>query len=252
MATISENLQTLNEAKAAIKTAIENKGVDMTDVPFTQYGEKIGDMTTLTEIIKYKKSCAHIFRASPHVVDVTGFLSYNDTSEATSAESMFYACSNLERVPLFDTSKILVMDYIFYGCSKLKVVPAFDFRILKNGNNLFTNCSALEEIWVRNIKCNLPVGSGEAWGHLLTEESLIHLVRELRDTGSVLTLTVSTPSLEKLSNIYVRTIDVTDEMRAEDDLIDEKLPFEVCESTDEGAMLITNYVALKNWSIVEG
>ena len=39
-------------------------------------------------------------------------------------------------------------------------------------------------------------------------------------------------------------------MRAEDDLIDEKLPFEVCESADEGGMLTTDYVGLKNWSIV--
>ena len=108
----------------------------------------------------------------------------------------------------------------------------------------------MKEIWIKNIKVDIQVGSGETWGHLLTEESLIHLVKELRDTGSAKTLTVSTPSLEKLSSVYVRTIDITDEMRAEDDLIDEKLPFEVCESTDEGAMLITDYVGLKNWSIV--
>ena len=63
------------------------------------------------------------------------------------------------------------------------------------------------------------------------------------------TLTVGFVNLEKLENIYVRTIAITDEMRAEDDLIDEKLPFEVCDSTDEGAVLISDYIREKNWQL---
>lgn len=39
--TIAENLLQLNEAKQAIKTAIESKGQDLTGVPFTGYAEKI-------------------------------------------------------------------------------------------------------------------------------------------------------------------------------------------------------------------
>ena len=38
-------------------------------------------------------------------------------------------------------------------------------------------------------------------------------------------------------------------MRAEDDLIDEKYPFARCESTDEGATLITDYISVKNWKL---
>jgi len=102
---------------------------------------------------------------------------------------------------------------------------------------------------LRNIKTNLQVGSGTSYGHLLTVDSLIHLIKELRDTGFSKTLTIGSANLEKLANVYVRTIDITDEMRAEDDLIDEKLPFVVCESTDEGCMLIKDYVNFKNWKL---
>ena len=114
---------------------------------------------------------------------------------------------------------------------------------------MFYNCSALTDVRLRNIKVSITVGSGTTYGHLLTVDSLVHLIYELRDTGSSKTLTVGSANLEKLANVYVRTIDITDAMRAEDDLIDKKLPFEVCESTDEGAMLITEYVMLKNWAV---
>ena len=102
---------------------------------------------------------------------------------------------------------------------------------------------------MKNIKVNLQVGLGTSWGHLLTVDSLLHLCKELINVGESKTLTVGTANLEKLANIYVKTIDITDEMRAEDDLIDSKLPFEVCESTDDGAMLITSYVTQKNWKL---
>ena len=38
-------------------------------------------------------------------------------------------------------------------------------------------------------------------------------------------------------------------MRAEDEYIDNKKPCVVCESTDEGAMTLTEYAISKNWAI---
>ena len=76
------------------------------------------------------------------------------------------------------------------------------------------------------------------------------MIKELVNTGSSKTFTIGTENTAKLSNTYEKLINITDEMRAEDDLIDSKMPFEVCESTDEGALaILTDYVALKNWSI---
>lgn len=269
MATISENLQTLNEAKAAIKTAIENKGVDLTDVPFTEYAEKI---EAAPRSIKKYLDAGGSFK-NTGIVDFTNIIDYTDTKDLTSVWALFENSYSTEKFVSFSTDKCTEMSYLFSGCSKVKelpfldtsrakqvagtfrncvvleIVPPYDFRQVENISNCFSNLQKVTEIWVKNIKANLQVGSGDAYGHLLTLESLIHLIKELRDTGSLKTLTVGNVNLEKIANIYVRTIDITDEMRAEDDLIDEKLPFEVCESTDEGAMLITDYVALKNWSI---
>ena len=46
MSTIAENLLALQTAKENIKTAIESKGQDLTDVPFTEYSNKISAIQT--------------------------------------------------------------------------------------------------------------------------------------------------------------------------------------------------------------
>lgn len=172
-----------------------------------------------------------------------------NTSKAATVSYMFNSCIVLKTVPLLDFSAVKNMSGVFNSCLELKVIPALDIRNLASCAGPFNNCRAVTEMWVRNIKCDLQVGSGTSWGHLLTVDSLTHLIYECRDTGSNKTLTIGSANMEKLANTYVKTIDITDEMRAEDDLIDEKLPFVVCDSTDEGAMLITSYVRLKNWTL---
>lgn len=45
MATINENLETLQTAKTDIKTGMEkNLGIDLTGVPFTEYGAKLDEL----------------------------------------------------------------------------------------------------------------------------------------------------------------------------------------------------------------
>lgn len=172
-----------------------------------------------------------------------------DTSSVTIMEQLFYGCRSLTTVPLFDTSSVTSMNSMLYGCDSLTTVPQFDTSSVTTMSNMFNNCSALTEIWIKNIKTALQVGSGTSWGHLLTVDSLVHLCYECRDTGSSKTLTVGSANLAKLADVYVKPIEITDEMRAEDDLIDEKLPFVRCESTDEGAILIRDYLPVKNWEL---
>jgi hypothetical protein len=105
---------------------------------------------------------------------------------------------------------------------------------------------------VKNIKSTFQIGSGTSWGHLLTLDSLLNAIKELwiKTGTSTSKLMMGTANIEKLADVYVKLIDITDEMRAEDEYIDNKAPFVQCESTDEGAMLITEYVTtVKNWQL---
>ena len=173
-----------------------------------------------------------------------------DTSKVTNLNNMFKGCTKLTSVPLFDTRNAVATAYMFNGCSSLTTIPALDLRVCSTNNYMFNGCKALTDIRIRNILASLQVSSGTSYGHLLTVDSLVHLIYESRKRSSSRTLTVGSANLEKLADVYVKAIDITDEMRAEDDLIDEKYPFVVCDSTDEGAMLITTYAStIKNWTI---
>lgn len=196
------------------------------------------NVNKLSDVREMFTHCSALEAVSPLVV-VSGASIYN----------MFYNCSSLLAVSITLPESTSNIGSCFYGCSAIETISALDLRNCTQTSNAFYRCSALKNLTLKNIKYNIQVGSGSSYGHLLTVDSLVGLCYELRDTGSVKTLTIGSANLAKLASVYVRQIAITDAMRAEDDLIDEKLPFERCESTDEGATLIGDYILAKNWKL---
>ena len=172
-----------------------------------------------------------------------------DTSNVTDMTNMFYRCSALTSVPQLDTSNVTDMGSMFNGCSKLETISGIDLRSATSLYSIVSSCQTLKECWFKNIRNDLQVGSGSTYGHLLTLDCLLYLIKEVIKKSTTIKLTVGTTNLAKLSGIYVKLIDITDEMRAEDEFIDQKYPFEVCESTDEGAMTLSTYYGLKNLTL---
>ena len=172
-----------------------------------------------------------------------------DTSTVTTMQRTFASCVNLTTVPSLDTSNVTSFEYAFAQCVNLTAIQELDVRNGIDMTKMLLSCASLKHLYLRNIKSSLQVASGTSYGHLLTVDSLVSLIYELRYQGSGRILTIGSVNLEKLANVYVRTITITDKMRAEDDFIDEKTPFERCESDDEGAILITDYIRFKNWSL---
>lgn len=200
-----------------------------------------------------------------------------NTSKVTNMYSLMGWCYNIETIPQFDTSNVLDMSYLCTNCIKLKTVPQLDTRKVMRFNYAFNNCVELETIqsldlinainnltWmfqgctkltnlnIYNIKSSLQIGSGTDWGHLLTVESLVNTVQQLWDYSggtTTYTLTMGTANIEKIANIYVKLITPTAEQIEADPYIESKKPCEVCESTDEGAMLLNDYANLKGWVI---
>lgn len=174
-----------------------------------------------------------------------------NTSECTDFSGAFSSQQKLKSLLLNNTSKGTTFSNMCLSCTSLVTVETIDLISATSASSLVNGCTKLENLTVKNVKINLQIGSGTSYGRLLTDESLINTAKELWDmTGSTSkTLTASTDSKARFDAIYVKLVDVTDEMRAEDEYIDNKKPCVVCESTDEGAMTLKEYVVSKNWAL---
>lgn len=174
---------------------------------------------------------------------------------ATNFQSLIYYANKVTKIDLVDTPKATTFSSSFRDATALETVEGMNCVSVTNSSYLsttFYGCYKLTNLTIKNVRVSLQIGSGTSWGHLLTLDSLLNTIKELwTNTGTkTLTLTMGTANTAKLADVYVKLIDITDEMRAEDEYIDNKAPFEVCESTDEGAMLITEYMTtVKNWQL---
>ena len=170
------------------------------------------------------------------------------------AYAFLWDCQRLTKLNLINcsTSNMTSCGMMFRSCYALvEIIGVIDMIKVTSTTDMFASCRELTTVTLKNIKTNLQIGSGTSYGTKLTDDTIVNTFQELHDfTGSsTKTLTLSTPSKTRTDEIYVKLIDITDEMRAEDEYIDNKKPCVVCESTDTGAMTLKEYGISKNWNI---
>lgn len=180
-------------------------------------------------------------------------LSNWNTSNVKWMNNMFQSNSNIETIDLtsFNTSKVQSMSNMFVNDTKLiSILGIIDMYSCTSCNSMFGGCYKLTNLTLKNIKINLQINNSD----LLTNASLLNTGQELWDNtnnalGGTRTLTMSTQSKTAIQSIYVKLVDITDEMRANDQYIDNKKPCVECDSTDESAMTLEEYIISKGWAI---
>lgn len=167
-ASIADNLQTLIDCKADMKSAIESKGVTVTGGLSTYadaikeinvYGDESqyvipADMTLthsydLNPLYKYiiekRTNCDHLF-ADGYFSDVTPIEELLDTSNVVTMNHMFKDCSNITTAPMLNTSNVKDMSWMFYACDNLTTIPQFDTSNVTNMSYMFFGCDNLKSL----------------------------------------------------------------------------------------------------------
>lgn len=281
MPTIAQQLEKLIELKSELVSNLNDKGIEASpNETFNTLVPKVLDIQSGssggTDIMQLKldntKNASYLF--SGYTGDDVSFLSSLDFSNVTNMDYMFNSCEKITSIPEMNTQNVTSMKYIFSkcyyitevtdkhidtknvtnvsnmfdNCSRLITAGPFDFgKATTIGSSFITNCSKLENLTLLNIKRPLSLGySSGSMGTKLTLESLINTCKECIKQSSTYKLTLGITNMEKLSNVYVKFTNPSQTSIA----TDQKGEVEVCESTDTGAMLISNYMTLKNWSLV--
>lgn len=67
-----------------------------------------------------------------------------NTSDVTNMSQLFYSCTALTTVALFDTSNVTIMAYMFCDCDLLTSIPLFNTSKATNITSMFRNCYKVE------------------------------------------------------------------------------------------------------------
>lgn len=213
-----------------------NDTKNVTDMSYMFYECRL--LTTVPQL--NTSSCTNMTCMFHNCVSLTTVPQLN-TNSCTEMFGMFQNCFLITTVPKLNTKKVNNFTYTFYQCKSLETIPEMDVCNATNFTFMFYECYKLRYLKLLNVKANLQIGSGTSWGHLIEKDCLIQIISELiKPSSGTKTLTMGTANKAKIADTYVKLL--------EDDGTG-KYPFEVCTSTDEGAMTIEAYCNSKNWTL---
>ena len=112
----------------------------------------VNGVSTLKKYLDYKKSVNGMFNNDSNITfsELNEILSYDDTSNITIMDRMFYGCSSLTSVPQLNTSNNTSMRMMFYECSSLTSVPQLNTAKVTDMYRTFYGCSSLATIPLLN------------------------------------------------------------------------------------------------------
>jgi surface protein len=212
MGRTADKLNKLLETKAAIKQAIIDKGVDISDTDtFASYPEKIesiktggGDGTDLLDVITDGGTRgAHLFRDSSAIeLDLSDL----DTSEMTNMSYMFNGCKNLVSLDLsnFNTGNVTNMTAMFDKCENLQNldISGFDFSKVSTIGYMFRDCAKIQSLTLGGTSFGKPASLSQVFSGCKKLTFLDISVMDISNITSTTGLNLMFASCDALVDFY--------------------------------------------------
>ena len=184
---ISDQITRLNNAKAAIKQAIFNKGVEVSDeAKLDEYPALIDSIVVgggtddfLAMRTMNGTNMSHLFCSYPGTtLDVSNL----DVSNATDISGMFEACQRLQTLTglnTWDTKNVTNMGNMFYNCLSLTSLDlsSFDTSKVTDMIMMFSYCSKLEILDISNFDMSNVTDVPHTTSYMFGDCSKLHTLR---------------------------------------------------------------------------
>lgn len=155
----------------------------------------VDDIHNVWDITKNSNSWDQIFNYN----DSTALREVLDanTSGVINMNHLFYNCTNLSSVALFDTRSVYTMIGMFQGCKLLESIPKFDTRTVKDMSYMFASIDSLS---CESLK-TFP---------LLNTSAVTNMYRMFNDCTSLTSIPLlDTSSVTSMSQMFMRCTSLT-------------------------------------------
>ena len=161
---VLDNLNRIKSCKDDIKQALTDRGVDMTNVAFTEYATKINEIPSGGgDYLDMRMNMSTYYSTAESVPEyafynMSGLQTVNLPNCSYVGSNAFQRCISLQSVNLPNLSKL--GDSAFYRCTSLQSIDLP--KVLSGGEDAFAYCSNLQSV-------NLPNHNSKLGGYMFME-----------------------------------------------------------------------------------
>ena len=196
---------------------------------------------TLKNLLDATKNASYLFY-NYFGNEFNNLIQYNDTENVENFEYMFGYVGNYGQgvsLPLLNTKNGKKFKNTFFSVSEGTIFPGFNVSNSTNFYNMYAGCSRAISILMYGMKVDFTISACTK----LEAEALVTILSNCQAITSTQTLTMGSTLLAKLEGVFVKEtgVELYDGITC--------IPCVICESTDAGAMLATDYITMKGWTL---